>query len=229
MHYRYKYIVNNVCVNVAITYAHRLNKVRELANKRLERFVLYPRLTKQQPPLISGFPSTLLYLTFCGSYYAMPSFLSKVFGRKKDEKDTPSPTSPTTEKRSSAPPLLDGKYEAVSPAHPSPSTSSFQDNTRLTTGPSKDSPLALFRPKSKNVEHAKKSNVNQAPAPHLTLNLPANKEESNRALDVVFESVPEEPAEKDLGERRLTPAETLKLVQASSKAIIEHGGEHACQ
>ena len=154
----------------------------------------------------------------------MPSFFSKVFGRKKDEKELLSPTTPTTEKRSSAPPLLDGKYESVSSSNVSPSIDKFPDNARLTAGPSKDSPLALFRPRSKHIEHTRKSNVKTAPAPLLTLNLPQEKQESNRALDVVFESLPEDLAERDVGERRLSPAETLRLVQACSKAIVEHGG-----
>ncbi|KAI0083606.1 hypothetical protein BDY19DRAFT_1078982 [Irpex rosettiformis] len=154
----------------------------------------------------------------------MPSFFSKVFGRKKDEKEVQSPTTPTTEKRLSAPPLLEGKYEAISPSNASPSTNHFPDNTRLTATSSKDSPLALFRPRSRNVEHTRKSNVSASPAPHLTLNLPEEQAKSNRALDVVFESVPEEAAAKDVGERRLSPAETLRLVQACSKAIVEHGG-----
>ncbi|KAI0689010.1 hypothetical protein BC835DRAFT_1308560 [Cytidiella melzeri] len=154
----------------------------------------------------------------------MPSFFSKVFGRKKDEKDSTSPTSPTVEKRSSAPTLLDGKYEAVSPPNVSPSTAHFSDNARLPQGQSKDSPLGLFRTKSKNVDNSRRSTALETPPPHLTLNLPVQKEQSNRALDVVFESGSEESGGLTAGEQRLSPAETLTLVQACSKAIIEHGG-----
>lgn len=153
----------------------------------------------------------------------MPSFLSKVFGRKKDERDTASPTSPSTEKRSSAPTLLEGKYEAVSP-NVSPSASHFPDSGRLNVNQPKDSPLGLFRPKSKNVDQPRKSAAKASPAPTLTLNLPARKEANARALDVVFESVPEEASESSAGERRLNPQETLSLVEACAKAIIEHGG-----
>jgi hypothetical protein len=153
----------------------------------------------------------------------MPSFLSKVFGRKKDDKDLTSPTSPSTEKRSSAPNLLEGRHETVSP-NTSPSTARFPDNARLNATHSKDSPLGLFRPKSKNVDQPRKGHANETSAPHLTLNFPIQRQTSNRTLDVVFESATEESGSLALGERRLSPAETLKLLQACSRTIIEHGG-----
>lgn len=162
----------------------------------------------------------------------MPSFLSKVFGRKKDEKEPNSPTTATSTatKRLSAPAsLLEGKYEAVSPTV-SPTAAQFSDASRQHhQQPSKGVPLALFRSRSRNpIDQSKTGSANTSPTLHLTLNLPVPKEEKSRALGVVFEADPDNPAwlsDKKLEERRLSPLETLVLVQACSRAIIEHGGE----
>ena len=55
----------------------------------------------------------------------MPSFLTKVFGRKKDDKLASSPPSHASKRHSNAS-LLEGKYEAVSPSV-SPSAARFSE------------------------------------------------------------------------------------------------------
>lgn len=155
----------------------------------------------------------------------MPSFLTKVFGRKKDEKETASPT--TQPKRLSHPSLLEGKYEAVSPSI-SPSATHFTDVSSQQHAPAKESPLSLFRSRSRVPDQSRPSTVTPRPAPHLTLNLPVPKEEKSRALGVVFEADPENISslsEEIIGERRLNPLEGLLLVKACSTAIIDRGGE----
>lgn len=155
----------------------------------------------------------------------MPSFLTKVFGRKKDEKDNASP--PTTNKRLSQPSLLEGKYEAVSPSV-SPSATHFPDAPPPPLAPVKESSLALLRSRSRTLDKQQPGNASFTPAPHLTLNLPVPKEEKSRALGVVFEADPDSGillADKAIGERRLGPLEALLLVKACSNAIAERGGE----
>ena len=158
----------------------------------------------------------------------MPSFLTKVFGRKKDEKDIAS-TPPNT-KRLSQPSLLEGKYEAVSPSV-SPSAQHFPDAPTTQPAPVKESPLALFRSRSRTLDKQQPSNASSVPVPHLTLNLPVPKEEKSRALGVVFEADPESSSlltDEVIGDRRLSPLETLLLVKACSSAIVERGGEYCC-
>lgn len=152
----------------------------------------------------------------------MPSFLTKVFGRKKDEKDT---TSTPTANSS----LLEGKYEAVSPPN-SPSAVQHVGSQSTQQGHAKESSLALFRSRSRTVDKQQPSNSASASAPHLTLNLPVPKEEKSRALGVVFEADPDSNSlvsDEVVGERRLTPLEALLLVKACSSAIAERGG--TCQ
>lgn len=156
----------------------------------------------------------------------MPSFLTKVFGRKKDEKDAASPSAHN--KRLSQPTsLLEGKYEAVSP-NVSPSASHFPDAPAQQPAPAKESALSLFRSRSRNPDPARPSNVASTPAPHLTLNLPVPKEEKSRALGVVFEADPDSNNllnDEAINKRRLSPLETLLLVKACSSAMIDRGGE----
>ena len=157
----------------------------------------------------------------------MPSFLTKVFGRKKDDK--PSSTSHAN-KRASNGSLLEGKYESVSPTV-SPSAANFADASRghKDNAAAPGSPLALFRSRSRNPsDQPRASSVSSAPPPHLTLNLPVPKEEKSRALGVVFEADPDNLStlsDAVVGERRLSPLETLLLVKACSEAIVNSGGE----
>ena len=160
----------------------------------------------------------------------MPSFLNKVFGKKKDERLPPSPTAQSNKdatKRHSNASLLEGKYEAVSPSV-SPSVAKFTEVAQQ----SKDregGPLSLFRTRSKNpTEQSRPSNAASAFVPHLTLNLPVPKEERSRALGVVFEADPDNIGilpDAVIGERRLSPLEALLLVKACSEAIFKQGGE----
>ena len=155
----------------------------------------------------------------------MPSFLTKVFGRKKDDKEVASP--PTTNKRLSQPSLQEGKYGPASPAV-SPSTSRFPDLLSQSSAHAKENPLSLFRSRSRNPDQPRTSNVSSAPVPHLTLNLPVTKEEKTPALGVVFEADQEGGSlltDDVIGNRRLSPQETLSLVKACSSAIVDRGGE----
>lgn len=158
----------------------------------------------------------------------MPSFLSKVFARKKDEKDV----SPTSNKRASNASLLEGKYEAVSPSV-SPSATKFLDPPQQPSGKESSNPLSLFRSRSRNpVEQPGQSNANTTSIPTLTLNLPVPKEEKSRALGVVFEADPDSNialSDAVIGERKLNPLETLLLVKACSGAIINRGGKSLFQ
>lgn len=153
---------------------------------------------------------------------AMPSFLSKVFGRKKDEKE------PSNSKRHSTGSLLEGKFEAVSPTV-SPTAFNFIESAQQLQPPrEKDIGFNLFRPKSKTSPKPQDANKTSSPAPLLTLNLPVPKEDKSRALGVVFEADPNGRStlsNSQIGERRLTPLETLLLVKACATAIIERGGE----
>lgn len=154
----------------------------------------------------------------------MPSFLTKVFGRKKDEKEATS--TPSAHKRLSHPSLLEGKYEAVSPPT-SPSAVQFTDASPAQPTSVKESSLALFRSRSRTLDKQQPSTLTSASAPHLTLNLPVPKEEKSRALGVVFEADPESSSllsDEVIGERRLSPLEALLLVKACSSAIVERGG-----
>ena len=145
----------------------------------------------------------------------MPSFLSKVFGRKKDDKDS-SPRSPGQVD------LLGGKFEAVSPTV-SPSALDFPDYPVKTNGHGRekaDSPFGLFRvksrPSSPETKHKKLDDL-----PHLSLNLTVAKEDSSsrvfraESLGLLTDA--------GMGEKRLSPAEALVLVKACSHAITLHG------
>jgi hypothetical protein len=170
------------------------------------------------PPLVQPL------LSWAGISYAMPSFLTKVFGRKKDDRDVASP--PTTNKRLSQP-SLEGKSATTSPTV-SPSASNFPDAKSQPSTSVKENPLSLFRSRSRNPEQSRTSNVASAPVPHLTLNLPAAKEEQTPALGIVFEADQEGTStvtDQVIGDRRLSPEETLSLVKACSSAIIDRGGE----
>ncbi|KXN85933.1 hypothetical protein AN958_10694 [Leucoagaricus sp. SymC.cos] len=152
----------------------------------------------------------------------MPSFLSKVFGRKKDGKG-----SPPSRGRGSDGSLLDGKFEAVSPTV-SPSAAEFPENAVKANEKEKDGAFGLFKAKSRpsrpsSPEPSKKENL-----PQLSLVLPVPKEDAQaHALGVVFEADPDAQILNDetIGKRRLTPLEALVLVRTCSQAIIARGLE----
>lgn len=157
----------------------------------------------------------------------MPSILSRLLGRKKSQ-ESESPA----DKPVHSSPLLEGKFEVVSPTV-SPTAEFFTDpgaaRIRGIDRPKdKELPFHLFRARSRpssdlsTVEKVEKVAPN---VPHLSLNLPVMKERG-RALDVVFESGPDALAllnEATIRERRLTPHEALSLVRACSQVILERG------
>jgi hypothetical protein len=140
----------------------------------------------------------------------MHSFLSKVFGRKKDDKET----SPTTLAPGE---LLDGRFEAVSP-NVSPSATHFLELDPKTNGHGKDT-FTFLRAKSRPASPELKPIKKLDTLPHLSLN---------------FSEFKERPLEPDLdveglltdaviGQRRLNPLEALVLIRACSQAIIARG------
>lgn len=153
----------------------------------------------------------------------MPSFLSKVFGRKRSE-EKESSTSHSI-KRISNPSLLEGKFEAVpSTISPSPSTPRFPEGVHPSEK-SKDregdkgGPFALLRSRPKPQPSSLTTNT-----PHLTLRLPGTIDKNGGSLVASFNPQADETG-GSISTRRLTPAETLLLIEACSKAITERGGE----
>ena len=153
----------------------------------------------------------------------MPSFLSKLLGRKKgQEPDSPS------DKRSSPTPL-DGKFEAVSPTV-SPSAAIFTDPAVARIrgndkAKDKESPFNLLRYKSRPSSDSPTTEKPVPDVPHLSLTLPVTKDRG-RALDVVFEPGREAVANLNdaaIREMRLSPNEALSLVRTCSQVIIERG------
>ena len=151
----------------------------------------------------------------------MPSFLSKVFGRKKgEEKEIGTPRSV---KRGSDPSLLEGKFEVV-PSTVSPSTPKFPEDPHASDrgkdkGGDKAGPFGLLRSKSRPQPSSPTTD-----APHLTLRLPGTIDRNHDSLAASFNPQADEMDDSILT-RRLTPTETLLLIDACSKAITERGGE----
>lgn len=133
----------------------------------------------------------------------MPSFLSKVFGRKKLDDQDLSPA------RVSAPSLLEGKFEAVSP------TVSESGEKQPEKGKEKNTPPTRY----------------QSP-PHLTLNLSDPKtdhEAGHQSLGIVFDADPDAQvvlSAETIGEQRLTPLDTLLLVKACTQVIVARGASY---
>lgn len=153
----------------------------------------------------------------------MPSFLSKVFGRKKDDKD--SPRSPGS--RVSDVSLLDGQFEALTPSALNfPQVENGSGNRR--GGRPKEPGLYPFN-KSRSRSSSPEPVVSRR-APHLSLHFSTLKDHDAisraLALGVVLEGDDEAQlllSDKVIGERRLTPTEALSLVRACSQAIIDRG------
>ena len=150
----------------------------------------------------------------------MPSLLSRFLGKKKN-------TDPSL--------LLDGeKYEAV-PKTPSPSAPTFPEALRRSmspTFPSKtkskdqaDKGLGIRRKQASTPATTAKANEE---LPMLSLSLPDTKldEKKSQGLGTVFSDITDGPPRLDdevLGAKRLTPIETLDLVQKTSEVISEQG------
>lgn len=151
----------------------------------------------------------------------MPSFLTKVFGRKKDGGDE-SPGS-----RSNNGELLDGKFEDVSPTI-SPSVSQFPElqtngspRGRGTERTHSDSRLRTFfrsrsRPASPTRQHSKLDEL-----PNLPLNLFTQDTTAFDDSQVLL-------TDQAIGERKLTPVEVVGLVKACSQAINNRGAFSEC-
>ena len=156
----------------------------------------------------------------------MPSFLSKLLGRKKVQE------SESSADKCDSPTLLEGKFEAVSPTV-SPSAAHFTDpGVAQIRGDDKakdkESPFNILRYKSRPSSPTAEKPVTDIP--QLSLTLPVTKDRG-RVLDVVFEPGHETVAFLDqaaVGERRLSPDEALSLVRACSQVIIERGASLSC-
>ncbi|KAF6756240.1 hypothetical protein DFP72DRAFT_295790 [Ephemerocybe angulata] len=144
----------------------------------------------------------------------MPSFLNKVFGRKKDGSGGGGLVSPGSGD------LLDGKFEDVSPSE-SPSATEFPElkangshRGRGAERTTPDSKLrTFFRSRSRPASPIRPNRkIDELPALPLSLFTDISQ---NEAL----------LTEKALGERRLTPVEAVGLVRACSRAINDHGLE----
>jgi hypothetical protein len=140
----------------------------------------------------------------------MHAFLSKIFGRKKDEKKDEE-TSPTT---LSPTQLLDGKFEAVSPTV-SPSASTFLelDQANVEHDKSVTGSKATTRPASPEGKSSKLDTL-----PHLSLNFGESRTDSFLLDDEIHGL-----SDSLIGERRLNPLEALILIRSCSQAITAHG------
>lgn len=146
----------------------------------------------------------------------MPSFLSKLLGKKKHA-DTSD--------------LLDGeRYEAV-PSEISPSTSTFPENTHTPKSPphkSKSHGLGLNirrRAASPPPRPERDSDISAPVVPPslLSLDLPSSKPEEKRNEELDLGLSNQTLNEEVLRKKRLTPAEALYLVQKTSEIISERG------
>lgn len=148
----------------------------------------------------------------------MPSFLNKVFGYKKhDDKEAARPTREASDSS-----LLDGKYEAIVV---SPTGSTFTE-AQQSKDPDREVGFSLFKPKTRGVSQ-KSAQRHSEDVPHLTLQLPGPKQNSDsRSLGVVFEADPDSQIVLDdavIAAKRLNPLEALILVRACAQAITERG------
>jgi hypothetical protein len=154
----------------------------------------------------------------------MYAFLSKVFGRKKDDRDVPSSSSqPILEPGE----LLGGRFEAVSP-NVSPPTQFSDLNPDINEASKdkekgKDAGFSFFkgkwRPASPDVKPSRKLDI----LPHLSLNFQETKAVSAKPdLGLLF-TTDQILSDAVIGQRRLNPLEALILVQACSRAIIARG------
>lgn len=140
----------------------------------------------------------------------MHAFLSKIFGRKKDDKKdeetSPTALSPTQ--------LLDGKFEAVSPTV-SPSAAKFLelDQTTSERDNGASSAKATTRPTSVEGKSSKLDTL-----PHLSLNFGETRTDGF-LLDDEIQGL----SDNLIGERRLNPLEALLLIRSCSQAITAHG------
>ena len=152
----------------------------------------------------------------------MYAFLSKVFGRKKDDRDASSSSQPVLGPGE----LLGGRFEAVS-ANVSPSSQCLELDPNVNEAKDKekekdkDVGFSFFkgkwRPASPDVKPTRKLDM----LPHLSLNFQDPKAEP--PTPCLFFTTDQILSDADIGQRRLNPSEALILVQACSRAIIARG------
>jgi len=150
----------------------------------------------------------------------MPSFLSKVFGRKKDGRGSPLPQGRTSDGS-----LLDGNFEAVSPVN-TPSVAEFPENALRGNSKEKGVASGLFKVKSQPSRSYSSETSKRGNLPQLSLALPVPKDDAQAcALGVMFEVGPDAQILTDdaIGKKILTPSEALILVRACSQAITARG------
>lgn len=152
----------------------------------------------------------------------MYAFLSKVFGRKKDDRDASSSSQPVLGPGE----LLGGRFEAVS-ANVSPSSQCVELDPNINEAKDKekekekDVGFSFFkgkwRPASPDVKPTRKLDM----LPHLSLNFQDPKTEP--ATPFLLFTTDQILSDAEIGRRRLNPSEALVLVQACSRAIVARG------
>ena len=152
----------------------------------------------------------------------MYAFLSKVFGRKKDDRDASSSSQPVLGPGE----LLGGRFEAVS-ANVSPSSQCVELDPNINEvkdkekEKEKDVGFSFFkgkwRPASPDVKPTRKLDM----LPHLSLNFQDPKTEP--ATPFLLFTTDQILSDAEIGRRRLNPSEALVLVQACSRAIVARG------
>jgi hypothetical protein len=158
----------------------------------------------------------------------MYAFLSKVFGRKKDDRDASASSS--SQPVLGPGELLGGRFEAVS-ANVSPSSQVLELDPNINEVKDKDKEKernkdvgfsffkGKWRPASPDVKPTRKLDM----LPHLSLNFQEPKAEpATPNLGLLF-TTDQILSDADIGQRRLNPSEALILVQACSRAIVARG------
>ena len=155
----------------------------------------------------------------------MYAFLSKVFGRKKDDRNV----SPSSQPVLGPGELLGGRFEAVSP-NVSPTAQYLELNPDINEASKdkdrvkgNDAGFSFFkgkwRPASPDVKPTRKLDI----LPHLSLNFQETKALSAKPdLGLLF-TADQILSDAVIGQRRLNPLEALILIQACSRAIIARG------
>ena len=151
----------------------------------------------------------------------MYAFLSKVFGRKKDDKEaSPSSSQPVLGPGE----LLGGRFEAISVnTSPIAQFAELDQKNEEAKDKEKDPGFSFFkgkwRPASPDVKPTRKLDI----LPHLSLNFQEPKAASTSPdLGLLF-TTDQILSDAVIGQRRLNPLEALVLVQACSRAIIAKG------
>jgi len=155
----------------------------------------------------------------------MANFFNKVFNKKKAEDRGQSSSS---SKRNLEAPLLEGRYEAISPTV-SPSAEKFLGRDQTPKAKEDKDNKEKEKGNTGLLKGLRGSAIQQLKraerAPHLSLHLAPSRTDDNkrRTLDAIFGEKYTILDDATLGERRLLPREALPLVKACAQAIITHG------